>query len=143
VGSAATVLLFGGAMILFKSGEPWQMADRAAARQVYWALGLLALLSLVLGFTGWGLQRFHPRSHAWGAIISVLLLPVIPYGTIVAGYFLYCLSGEQAAALFTPEYAAIRRATRELTPDYWLRIWYGVGVALPLMGCAMFDSFVK
>ena len=86
--------------------------------------------------------RVH-RPMLLAGLLVVLLLLVVPYGTIVAGYFLYCLSGGEAATLFTPEYATIRRATPELAADYWLRLWYGVGAALPLMGCAMFDSFLK
>lgn len=142
VGAGITILLCGWTFILIKSGKPWQMADPVLALQVYLALGLMALLTLVFVLTGWGLQALHPRSHAWGAVVCLLLLPVIPYGTIVAGYFLYCLSGEQAAQLFLPEYAEVRRATPHLSQQYWLRLWYGVGVA-PLLGCAMFDSFVE
>lgn len=59
----------------------------------YGVLGLICVLPLALA--SWKMLKRRPRARMWGIIAAIVLLPIVPLGTMLGIYGLWLFFGEQ------------------------------------------------
>ena len=78
------------------------------------ALGLAALsFRIAVGF-----RRLDGEMRLWLAPLAILLLPLIPFGTAVAGWMFHQFLSRKASAIFQDDY----RSVISQTPDMRVRV---------------------
>jgi hypothetical protein len=98
------VFVFGGAAgIVGASGDP----DASIAVPIIGLtgmalIGFLVVTSLPSVIIGIGLLKMRPWARIAGIVISIILLVMIPFGTIVGAYGLWVLFSKDTERLFTP-----------------------------------------
>lgn len=60
----------------------------------YGGLGLICVLPLAMA--SWKMLKRRPRARIWGIIAAIVLLPIIPLGTMLGGYGLWFFFSAQA-----------------------------------------------
>ena len=60
---------------------------------------LFAIFVLPVAWASWKLFKQRRRARLWGIIASILLLPVLPFGTVIGIYGLWFLFSEQGKLL--------------------------------------------
>ncbi len=105
----AFVLLAMGASLtaaMFSSARP------DANRAMISVFGVVALVfALGQGFTAYGLRRLKSWARIPAIIFCCIGLLGFPLGTLINGYILVKICGDQAKFIMTPEYARIIAAT--------------------------------
>lgn len=66
----------------------------------YGGLGLVWVLPLAMA--SWMVLKRRPRARVWGIIAAIVLLPIIPLGTMLGVYGLWFSSAQKAATTAGP-----------------------------------------
>ena len=104
LGAAALVLIFGGVVsAVGASGEP----DAAIAIPIIGLTGMalvafLVILSVPGIIIGIGLFNLRPWARIAAIVLSILSLPMIPFGTVLGVYGIWVLFSKDTERLFTP-----------------------------------------
>ncbi|MEE9386554.1 MAG: hypothetical protein V3V08_24325 [Nannocystaceae bacterium] len=106
------------------------LADVLAPLPVVVLLGALGMMYAILGVH---LRRLTPKARLPAACMSAFGLFAFPLGTMVSVYFLVLLLGKKGRHVMSREYAAVRRATPEITPRTPARLWILLGLLVALV----------
>jgi len=98
------VFIFGGAAgIVGASGDPHASIAVPIIGLTGMALvGFVTITSLPSLVVGVGLLKFRPRARIAGIVLSLVVLVMVPFGTIIGVYGLWVLFSKDAERLFTP-----------------------------------------
>ena len=98
------VFVFGGAAgIVGASGDPdAQIAVPIIGLTGMALVGFITITSLPSLLVGFGLLKFRPWARIAGIVLSIVVLVMVPVGTIVGAYGLWVLFSKDTERLFTP-----------------------------------------
>lgn len=89
-------------------------------------LVLASLWGCAAVWTGWGLRLLNPSVRPIAIALGVLSLLSVPIGTVIGAYALATLLPKRGQALFSPEYAQVRR----LTPHMQYKMPWGTAAVM-------------
>ena len=108
-----------------------------------WALAIVALvLGLASVVVGWGLRSFKRWAATGAVVLSVVSLPVVPFGTVLGAYVLIVLRSAKARRIFARDYANIVAATPHLEPGSSRVVWIVFAVAAVLGVATLVYAFL-
>lgn len=136
-GSVIWGLLAMAMIIAGLAGPPQAAADDPPAG-LFLGIGVVAVaLSAFQFWVARGLRKCDPRVRIPAIVLSAITLLNFPIGTMIGGYFLYLLGGQNGEQILSTEYQQVVAATPHIKHKTSIVVWILLGLLVLFLAFAI------
>ena len=137
--AGGTILFLSGVLSMFADFKPNGAEDLPEGIKLIGAI--IAALGFLSALVGWGIRRLKSWSRLPFILLNLFGLLGFPVGTIISGYCLYLILGENGKYLLSTEYGKIVERTQGVKAKTSILVWLIlaalVGFVLPAAAAVM------